>query len=429
MIAIIAGAITLGYISLIQYVRKKYVNYFEHRKNSSPSKYRTSDCMKESTASTLNDSSPSSLLSTSNSSASGYGMDHVYLSFSQLLWAYTFVGLASYFKAMRGICILRLRKALHRMGLIDIKPFDKETLVGKLVLEQTQVINFTSMSLQGNNDNHAIFQIINFPYVHDQLGFKTADLSVTINVDTKKMIECTLDKDYLTPSQALTILFFNTIAGQHVKIHSLANWGVNCNNENAKHENSFSLLERNSIVTTMYNHAGYVGFSGFFDGWKQSGLLSPGWNSNDLKSVFDHSIKSQIPQHSQIAKLAPYSDLVDFVMKVRTIFFREFAKHKHLFPGIHCEALFAGTVLHSIDHALAEWNLKDPLWLDITDPKFGKMAEIGRLVRVGFIENLDGLYFCRKFKGSGHVFYESVYAKAAKINKRFADEMDTCICR
>ena len=88
-----------------------------------------------------------------------------------------------------------------------------------------------------------------------------------------------------------------------------------------------------------------------------------------------------------------------------------------------------GTVLHSLDHTLMEWNLDDPLWLDINDSKFGKMAEIGRIVRVGFVPDLPLLYFHKRFKNSGHPFYDAVYEKAAKVNKKLADNMDTCIVK
>ena len=88
-----------------------------------------------------------------------------------------------------------------------------------------------------------------------------------------------------------------------------------------------------------------------------------------------------------------------------------------------------GTVLHSLDHTLMEWNLDDPLWLDIHDSKFGKMAEIGRIVRVGFVPDLPLLYFHKRFKNSGHPFYDAVYEKAAKVNKKLADNMDTCIVK
>ena len=88
-----------------------------------------------------------------------------------------------------------------------------------------------------------------------------------------------------------------------------------------------------------------------------------------------------------------------------------------------------GTVLHSLDHTLMEWNLDDPLWLDINDSKFGKMAEIGRIVRVGFVPDLPLLYFHKRFKNSGHPFYDAVYEKAAKVNQKLADNMDTCIVK
>ena len=91
-------------------------------------------------------------------------------------------------------------------------------------------------------------------------------------------------------------------------------------------------------------------------------------------------------------------------MKVRAILFTEFAKYKHLFPGVQVEAMFVGTLLHSLDHTLMEWNLKDPLWLDVNDPKFGNMAELGQIVRTCFVEDVPGLYFHKRFKESGHPF-------------------------
>ena len=96
-----------------------------------------------------------------------------------------------------------------------------------------------------------------------------------------------------------------------------------------------------------------------------------------------------------------------FVVKVRALFLAEFANHKELFPGVDGEAMFVGTVLHSLDHVshfiqsllhhkmdfshtdilllqtLMDWNLKDALYLDTSDPRFGKMAEVGQIVKVG----------------------------------------------
>lgn len=50
--------------------------------------------------------------------------------------------------------------------------------------------------------------------------------------------------------------------------------------------------------------------------------------------------------------LSTYINLTSsqFVVKVRALFLAEFANHKELFPGIDGEAMFVGTVLHSLDH-------------------------------------------------------------------------------
>jgi hypothetical protein len=76
-----------------------------------------------------------------------------------------------------------------------------------------------------------------------------------------------------------------------------------------------------------------------------------------------------------------------------------------------------------------EWNIEDLLWLDIDHPEFARMAEMWRMVRVGFVGNLPGLLFHRRYKGSNHPFYESIYKKAATINVGLADLMDTCIVK
>merc|ERR1711879_1122303 len=104
----------------------------------------------------------------------------------------------------------------------------------------------------------------------------------------------------------------------------------------------------------------------------------------------------------------------------------QFEEHRDEFCGINGEALFAGTILHSLDHTLMEWNLTDPLMLDVEHPKFGLMAELGRFVRVGFVRDLPGLLINKSFKTAPGSFYQRVYAHAASINRKLADKMDTC---
>ena len=355
-------------------------------------------------------------------------MDHIYITFPQFLWAYTFIGPFSFILWMKGITVLSIRKFLCERGIIKPKPFDINKLIATLCLEQTQAIHYYARTKPGSKlGNIAGFFFADFPYIDENNEYKVADLfAVDIDLDTKTFVKAKFDDENLTASETLILLWFNTISAQHVKLHSLANWGVNLN-EALKDTNPFLL--RNSIVTTVYNYFGYSGFRTLIEGFEKRGLLSTGWDPDALVKCFDHGIKENIWQHSQIDELLPYSRFVNFIVKVRAIFFNEFSKHKHLFPGIHGEAMFVGTILHSLDHTLAHWNLEDPLWLDVKDPRFGRMAELGRIVRVGFVEDIPFLYFHKRFKGSGHPFYDAVYRKAAKIDKELADNMDTCIIK
>ena len=272
-----------------------------------------------------------------------------------------------------------------------------------------------------------LFLSTDFPYVDNKGKMRTAGIfAVYIDLDTKKMIKCNMDGDQLAPSQALILLWYNTVGAQHVKIHAFANWGVSIGDD-VKKLNPF--LHRNSIVTVAYNYFGYSRFKIFMEQWKAQGLLSAQWDPQSLISTFEHGVKQGVWQHSHIVELVPYSTFINFITKARVIFHAEFKRYKNLFPGgVNAEGLFVGTILHSLDHTFATKNLEDPLWLDVDDPKYGLMAELGRIVRVGFAPEVEGYYFHRKWGGSGHPFYETVYRKLVKIDKKMADAIDTCIC-
>ena len=184
--------------------------------------------------------------------------------------------------------------------------------------------------------NIAAFFFADFPYVDSNCDYQVADLfAVEIDLDTKKFVKAKMDDIDLTASETLILLWFNTIAAQHVKLHSMANWGVN-SEDAIKETNPF--LHRNSVVTIIYNYFGYTAFSKFLKTWEKQGLLSEGWSEKQsLIKCFNHGIKENISKHSQVTELVDHSRFVNFVVKVRAIFFNEFAKYKHLFPGVHGE--------------------------------------------------------------------------------------------
>merc|ERR1711953_668107 len=52
-------------------------------------------------------------------------------------------------------------------------------------------------------------------------------LTIDINLDSKEMLRASLDGRSLTPDEASILVWFHTISAGHVKLHALANWGIN----------------------------------------------------------------------------------------------------------------------------------------------------------------------------------------------------------
>lgn len=70
-------------------------------------------------------------------------MDHIYVKFTDFLWAYTFIGPFSYLLWKRRTIMLQFRKFLQKIGLINpTAKCDYEALAATLCLEQTQAIHF-----------------------------------------------------------------------------------------------------------------------------------------------------------------------------------------------------------------------------------------------------------------------------------------------
>ena len=100
------------------------------------------------------------------------------------------------------------------------------------------------------------------------------------------------------------------------------------------------------------------------------------------------------------------------------------------FSGINGEALFVGSIIHSLDHSSAEYVLEDPFSLDATHEEFGLMALVGQLGRVGFTEKPPGQMFKKMYKdGKKGSFWRQVYEKASLIDKELADKMECGVSR
>ena len=174
-----------------------------------------------------------------------------YVSFFDFLWAFTFIGPFSYLLWKRRTFVLRIRQFLWKRGIIKPSDCDYEALCATLLLEQTQAIHYYAKTDKDSElGNIAGFFFANFPYVDNDCNYQVADLfAVDIDLDTKRFVKAKLDDINLNAKETVILLWFNTIAAQHVKLHAMANWGVNVD-EALADVNPF--FRQSSVVTVMY---------------------------------------------------------------------------------------------------------------------------------------------------------------------------------
>jgi len=268
----------------------------------------------------------------------------------------------------------------------------------------------------------AHFRWNRFAMLQNDGSVRVADAFVAaVDLQTKCLTSAALDGRELHPSDAMVLIAFHSSTAGHVKLHALANWGINpMLIEDA-------VLQRCAVTTLIYNFFGKTRFPEYAEAWYRYGISTHDFSRIDL--VFDHGLKTGICAHAETRQLMRHSDLCNFVVKVRRQFMRAFEKHEHSMLGIDMEALFVGTVLHSLDHQHFEWNIEDPLWLVPVCPDFAALAEFGRFVHAGFLKDIWTVPFPRKYRETTHPFFAEVYRRAARINKRLADQMDICIIK
>ncbi|CAE8665457.1 unnamed protein product, partial [Polarella glacialis] len=99
-----------------------------------------------------------------------------------------------------------------------------------------------------------------------------------------------------------------------------------------------------------------------------------------IGDIISYGCASGGPPHASIVELRTHSKVVDFVIHVRRKFLKTFGKYQSKFPGVNGEALFIGTILHSLDHSLGAENMPEPLWLDVIRQRLGQWQRLGALV-------------------------------------------------
>jgi len=380
--------------------------------------------------------------------ADALNMDHVHMNFSDYLWVWYFVGVNAFYLWASGITKMLGRAWLMRKGCIKPRasmyldgqargqrvPYDPRRLVGKLCLEGLQVVRYDGKEAAPEGGSHAgpsktdeiaYFRWHQLPYLTKENTFARANLlEVQIALPSKLMHAATLDGEPLTPNQAIILIWFDTIFAFHVKLHAYANWSVNVSD---KHDNKY--MRRASTITVMYNYFGHSIFPAIARTWYRWGWTQYKWDA--IEPVIEAGISDGLRPHyaHKLVEISKYSNICRFVHQLREPFLKAFEWHKDDFPQVNGDAFYIGTVMHSLDHTNMAWNMEDALWLDTDDERFGHLAEAGRFVRAGFVDDLPGVCWPRRFKRATHPFYRSIYKQAARIDRRLADHMDTAIIK
>jgi len=273
----------------------------------------------------------------------------------------------------------------------------------------------------------ATFAFHNVTQIVDASMVRSGDLVCEVDLSKRCLSSATYRGKDIGPHDTMA-LSFNMFAGYiHALPHSYANWAVNTSRD----VNWF--VRRMSVITVKYNNIGVESYPWVMGLFKWIGFTSGTSDTvTRLTCYMNHS--DSVPKHqrnqkvgSLLSALRAHSDVVEFVFKVRAYFLSEFAKYQSDFPGIDGEALFIGTVLHSIDHRNAGYIVDNTIFSCAhggKDPSFSADHEWACVTHACATDRPPMRLFNCGFKRAGHPLYRKVYYFAAKINARLASYME-----
>lgn len=357
----------------------------------------------------------------SSDRADSLQMDHVYLTFGDYLWAHYFIVPNCFMQGVWGFVRLYVKQALHKAGLINVT-CDYPCVVANLLLEGIgESLHYVCTDLL-NNRRIATFLWTDFPMLMTDGKKKVAGyLRIRVDLDTRRMESATLDDRELTAKDALTLVFFDNVSAGHVTLHAYGNWACNLEGDVS------SFVRTMGVATVFYNYLGATVYPRLMRFLHLSKLSR--YDLTRMPEIFAHGCAAGVQPHTSILELRTHSKVVDFVIRLRRQFLMTFCKHQSKFPGVDGEALFIGTILHSLDHTLAGEIVSEPLWLDVSSPEFGAMAEHGRIARTSFVDDLPCLLFHKLYKDAPDQFFKEVYSHAFAINPKLADSMDAALIK
>jgi hypothetical protein len=363
-------------------------------------------------------------------------MDYLRISYFQFLWGMLFIFPNAVILGCKGVGLLLIRRWLMKNGLsrlVSLKSHSVEATAAELILETALVTYFASL-----NDDKSIgtFTWHNLPAMTNEDTLVVFDeFSVLIDMKERRFIKGELissgteeqphRRRNVSAQDTLNLLFWNLVGNVHVKIHSLANWGVVPTSKNDL------LMRQYAVSTVLYNYFGYQSFGKVCALLFHLGLTESPFKT--FKQAIDLGIDCGMHRHNNLQQMKGYSKLVYFILHARSLFMKLYNKSmmipQEIKGEIVSEALFVGSVIHSLDHSQMEYVIQDVLWFEADDPFYTAMASQCRIVRAAFVDDLPFLTWHCKCKDSEHPFFHQLYEGTKAVDARLAECMDCCIIK
>jgi len=349
-------------------------------------------------------------------------MDHIYLPFSDYLWTSIFV-----LPAMELGNVIGARCSVGVIGIlwhrfkqwVGLNAAYDEEAVKKAIVET--FLGFSLLVWAKKDGDILTYKVPAMTHIDSETGKVTAgDLVLRLNSVTREYLGCTYRKEEVSPAAALGLLM-NAFAGHsHPLLHGYASWGVNVESENW-------FIRRMSIITVKFNNLGVEAWPFMVGFLSWLGLCRTPLTEDNTRLTIH--LNHNVPEHASKMHEMLHIPYVQFVTDVRKYFMKQFDLYLGDFEGIDAEALFVGTVLHSIDHRVVAKNFSRLLLTaeHAVEPKFAADVEWGLYTCNLATDAPLGRPYENRFSHAAHPFFRKVFAFANEINPELASYMEACI--
>jgi len=360
-----------------------------------------------------------------NTGAAQLNMDHVHVSLPQNLWFSLRIGLAAFCIGVWGWIQLRVAQRLVSWGWIAEPSIQTMHQMAFQLTVNNLATGMQTMGCDAAGEEIADFQF-DLPTYSDspdgkRINFREqSTMKVCLNLTQKRVAQASLDDIELSLADTVVLLAYNVSMIQHPRIHAYANWGLDPSSPDQD-----PYLRKMAVITVCYNHMGFD-----YSPTLMSRLVSERAGTA-VRQALVASLKRGVPEHGRVRRLMPHSKHINFIVRVREVFQQAFEKFRKDMPAtVSCEALFLGTILHSLDHDAFNDALDRRAFVALKpSAKYQTMHDTQLVVRFMIGDDIPTVAVPKYYKDSKMDFHRYVYAKARLINVDLANQMQSCIVK